>query len=305
MIRASILAALAAQAWAMEAAALDTLAAVLARWADGVKLSPEQLAAAIGDAPQAAAARRGADASAGGGSVAVIPVFGTIAHRAHTVQQVSGAGGTSTELLGRAIDVAARNPEVGAIVLDIESPGGAVAGTPELVDRIYEARASKPIVAVANAQAASAAYWIGSAASEFIATPSAQVGSVGVLAVHEDRSAQLSAEGRRFTFIHAGRYKVEGNSAEPLTDEARASIQSMVDEAYGTMVRSIARNRGSSPEAVRKDYGEGRMFSAQDALARGMIDRIATLDETIARMANPRRRSRLAASNNAIRMAAL
>ena len=79
----------------------------------------------------------------------------------------------------------------------------------------------------------------------------------------------------------------------------------MVDQAYGVMIRSIARNRGVSPDAVRSQYGEGRMFSADDAMSRGMVDRVATLEETIARMGNPRRRSRLAAANNAVRIAAL
>lgn len=306
MIRTVILGALASQPWAMEPLALDTMAAVLSRWANGVRLSPEQIADQVGGAPERTAARRTAASQASAGGVMVIPVYGTIAHRAHTVQAVSGAGGTSTELLGHAIDAAIQNPDVGAIVLDIDSPGGAVAGTQELADKLYEARQSKPIVAVANAMSASAAYWIGSAATEFVVTPSGMVGSVGVLAVHEDRSAGLAAEGRKFTFIAAGKYKVEGNSAEPLTDEARGTIQAMVDQAYGVFVRAVARNRGVSADTVRSDYGEGRMLSAQDALARGMVDRIATLDETIARLNNPRRRSRVGATNsNALRIAAL
>jgi signal peptide peptidase SppA len=302
MIRAGILAALAAQPWALEAAALDTMAAVLQRWADTGPLSSSEVAALVAGAPERVAARREADAGVSGG-VAVIPVFGTIAHRAHMVANVSGPGGTSTEKLGAAIDAAVNAPEVGAIVLDVDSPGGAVAGTPELVDKVYAARDRKPIVAVANSLAASAAYWIASAASEIVVTPSGSVGSVGVLAVHEDRSAANAAAGRKLTMIHAGKYKVEGSSAEPLSDEARGNIQAMVDAAYAVMVRSIARNMGVTPEAVRKDFGEGRVLTAEDAVARGMAHRIATLDETIARMANPRRRSRLAAATVALQIA--
>lgn len=305
MIHAGILAALAGQPWALDAAAFDVMAAVIQRWSAGHMLSQDQIRLVIAGAPEVVAARRESAARASAGGVAVIPVFGTIAHRAHMVDQVSGQGGTSTEKLGAAIQSAVDSADVGAIVLDVDSPGGAVAGTPELVDRIYAARQSKPIVAVANATAASAAYWIASAASEFIVTPSGTVGSIGVLGVHEDRSAGLAAEGKKLTFIHAGKYKVEGNSAEPLTDEARATIQAMVDQAYGVMVKSIARNRGVSPDAVRSGYGEGRVFHAEEAMSRGMVDRIATLEDTIARMANPRRRSRLAAATNAVRLAAL
>lgn len=305
MIHAGILAALAGQPWALDAASFDVMVSVIQRWAAGNILSQGQIVEVIAGAPATVEARRASAQQASAGGVAVIPVFGTIAHRAHMVNQVSGPGGTSTEKLGAAITAAANSPEVGAIVLDVDSPGGAVAGTPELVDRIYEARQAKPIVAVANSTAASAAYWIASAASEFIVTPSGSVGSIGVLGVHEDRSAGLAAEGKKLTFIHAGKYKVEGNSAEPLTDEARATIQAMVDQAYGVMVKSIARNRGVSPDAVRSNYGEGRVFHAEEALSRGMVDRVATLDATIERMANPRRRSRLAAANNAVRIAAL
>lgn len=300
-----LFAALAAQPWAIDTAAFAQMVAILSRWNDGTRLSGEALQAAIGAAPMEAAAKRQSAASQSG-SVAVLPVYGTIAHRAHMVRNVSGPGGTSSEMLASAISEAVSNPNIAAVVLDIDSAGGAVAGTPELADRILEARKTKPIVAVANAQAASAAYWIGSAATEFVATPSAMVGSVGVVAVHEDRSAELATAGRRPTFVHAGRFKVEGNSAEPLTDEARAQIQSMVDQAYDTMTRLIARGRNVSVDAVRgEQYGEGRMFSARDALSRGMIDRIETLDATIARLSSPRGRARLSTTAAAIRIAAL
>ncbi len=302
----TILSALMAQAWAMEPMALGALVAVIERWTAGERLAGDALFAAIGEAPAQAAARRDAAASAsGGGGVAVIPVFGVIAHRAHMVESISGPGGTSTEKLSAKIDAAVASSDVGAIVLDIDSPGGAVPGTQELVDKVHAARAAKPIIAVANSLAASAAYHIGSAATELVMTPSGTVGSIGVLAVHQDRSAELAVKGHKLTMISAGRYKTEGNSSEPLSDEAREQIQAMVDQAYGVMLKSIARNRGISVEAVRSGYGEGRVFSAQDALARGMVDRVATLEETIARMANPRRRSRLAASSNALRLAAL
>ena len=296
-----ILAALMQQVWAMEPAALERVVAVLSRHDAGTKLTAEQILAAVGSAPQAAAERR---AASGTGGVAVIPVFGTIAHRAHMVANVSGAGGTSTEMLAKVIRAAAADPNVASIVLDIDSPGGAVDGTPEVVDAIYEARASKPIVAVANSLAASAGYWIGSAATEFVSTPSGTVGSIGVIAAHTHK---VDAEGssREVTeYITAGKYKAEGNSSGPLTDDARAHLQGMVDQAYGVMVKSIARNRGATPDAIRSQYGEGRVFSAQEALSRGMIDRIATLDATIERMSNPRSRSRVRAGINELRLAA-
>jgi signal peptide peptidase SppA len=221
------------------------------------------------------------------------------------VNQVSGPGGTSTEMLGKVIRAAAADPNVGAIVLDVDSPGGAVDGTPEVVDAIFEARGSKPIVAVANSLAASAAYWIASAATEIVATPSGTIGSIGVMAVRQYREGPDPQTGAMTEIIHAGKYKAEGAEPGPLGDDARAHVQAMVDHHYGVMVRSIARNRGVSAEVVRSQFGEGRVFTSQEAQSRGMVDRIATMDATIARMSNPRSRSRLKAAQNELALAAV
>lgn len=297
-----ILAALLGQCWALDAQVMERLASVVLRWSAGDRLSAEQIAAAVGDAPQAAEQRRNSSASAAGG-VAVIPLYGVMAHRAHMVQNVSGPGGTSTELFGRSLSAALADPAVAAVLIDVDSPGGSVHGTQELADRIHGARGQgKPIVAIANATAASAAYWVASAADEVVATPSALVGSIGVITAHEDKSAKLAADGVKVTFIHAGRFKAEGNSAAPLTDEGRAYAQAMVDQFYAVMAKSIARGRGVAPEIVRSRFGEGRTMTAQDALAAGMVDRIETIDDTIARLQNPRRRARMG-NTNAIQLA--
>lgn len=297
-----VLAALLAQVWALDATVMHRLTMIIERHAAGIRLDVAQIEAAVGPSVDAAQARRAGMSSAPG--VAVLPLYGVVAHRAHMVANVSGPGGTSTEIFGRNLRAALADDQVGAILLDVDSPGGAVAGTPELVDLIYQSRGQgKPIVASANSLAASAAYWIGSAADEFVVTPSGTVGSIGVLAAHEDRSEAAAKEGRRITYVTAGKYKAEGNPHEPLTDEARAEVQRMVDHAYGVLVESIARNRGVSVQAVRESYGEGRVMEARRALAAGMVDRIESFDETLARLASPRRRSRIASARNAVRLA--
>lgn len=297
-----VLAALLAQVWALDATVMHRLTMIIERHAAGVRLDATQIEAAVGPSVEAAQARRAAASNAPG--VAVLRLYGVVAHRAHMVSNVSGPGGTSTELFGRSLRAALADEQVGAVLLDVDSPGGAVAGTPELVDLIYQSRGQgKPIVASANALAASAAYWIASAADEFVVTPSGSVGSIGVLAAHEDRSEAAAKEGRRITYVTAGKFKAEGNPHEPLTDEARAEVQRMVDHAYGVLVDSIARNRGVSAQTVRESYGEGRMFHAKQALAVGMVDRIESFDDTLARLASPRRRSRIASARNAVRLA--
>lgn len=282
-----LIAELARQPWALEPTALGVMADVLGRWAHGTRLDEHAIEAAVGSAPMATRARR-QDATDVRAGVAVLPLFGVLAHRAHMVSQVSGAGGTSTEMFGRMLASALDDPAVRTIVMDVDSPGGSVAGTMELAERVYEARQRKPIIAVANATAASAAYWIASAATEFVVTPSGSVGSIGVLAVHTDRSGALTRDGIRPTLIHAGRYKTEGNSNEPLSADGRAEIQRMIDQAYTKMTSAIGRYRGRAAADVREHFGQGRMLTAQDALRAGMIDRIDTLDDTVLRASSRR-----------------
>jgi signal peptide peptidase SppA len=149
---------------------------------------------------------------------------------------------------------------------------------------IRAARGTKPIVAVANTEASSAAYWLASQADEFVSTRSGRVGSIGVFAAHEDESAKAEAEGIRTTLVSAGRYKTEGNPFEPLTDEAKAHMQSMVDEYYSMFVTDVAAGRGLTADAVRSGYGEGREVTASTALEVGMIDRVATTEEIVSEM---------------------
>jgi signal peptide peptidase SppA len=230
-----------------------------------------------------AAGNRQAGAAAVTRSVAVLPIVGTISQRADLLNDFSG--GTSAEAIGRQFDALLKDESVGCIVLDVDSPGGAYCGTPELAERIFSARGQKPIVSVANCLAASAAYWIASAADEVVASPSADVGSIGVLAVHYDLSEQNKLEGRQPTYITYGKYKAEFNQDSPLDPEALAELQRRVDEAGETFVKAVARNRGVAPQKVRDDFGQGRLMGAKEAVAAGVADRIDTLEATIARLA--------------------
>jgi signal peptide peptidase SppA len=169
-------------------------------------------------------------------------------------------------------------------VLDIDSPGGSIAGITELAAEIRSARGAKPIVAVANTLAASAAYWLGSQADQFVVTPSGHVGSIGVYAVHQDVSKMLDEAGVKMTIVSAGPHKTEGNEFEPLTDEARAEIQARVDASYDQFVEDVAAGRNVPVATVRADFGGGRVLTARDALKAGMVDRVETLAQTIQRV---------------------
>jgi signal peptide peptidase SppA len=227
---------------------------------------------------QAAAGKRNGAAP---GSVGVIPITGIISHRMNMMSQISGAGGTSIEKLTAQFRQALGDTNCKAIVFDVDSPGGSVEGVMELASEIFNARKQKPITAVVNSMACSAAYWLASAANEIVCTPSGQAGSIGVYMTHQDESEALAKDGIKITVIKAGKYKTEGNPSEPLSDEARAAFQSKVDDYYGMFVKAVAQNRGTSQAAVRDGYGQGRSLLAAGALKEGLIDRVGTMDDVL------------------------
>jgi len=265
--------ALSSQVWAIDPRVLATGVNILRQKLAGVSFSGEDLHAALGVAsPQALAEARTA-------GVAVIPVHGIIEQRMHSL-------GTSVEGMDGAFTAAMNSRQVDAVVFDVDSPGGVVSGVPEFAEKIAAARGTKPILAVANSLAASAAYWIGSSAKEFWITPSGEAGSIGVYALHEDWSKNLEQEGIAITAISAGKFKTEGAPWEPLAEETQAFYQSQVDEVYGWFVKAVARNRGDSQANVRAGYGEGRVLMADDAVKAKLVDRVGTFEEVLGRAAS-------------------
>jgi signal peptide peptidase SppA len=277
-----ILQAVYATPWAIQPDKLEAILAFLELKASGGAIAPEVLqqihlnALAVEAARKSAGSRPGSD-----GSVVVLPLLGLISHRMNLMSEISGPGGTSTERFGTEFRAALEDPKVSAIVLDVDSPGGTVDGVPELADLIMSARGKKPVTAVANTQMASAAYWIASAASELVASPSAMVGSIGVFAVHQDESKAMEQAGVKPTIISYGKYKTEGNRFGPLGDAARGALQAIVDDLGNMFTRTVAKARNVPVDDVRSGFGEGRVATAQQALKMGMVDRIATLDEVL------------------------
>ena len=229
--------------------------------------------------PEAAGHRRGA---ARRGSVAVLPLYGVLGQRMGMMNVASG--GTSTAQFGQAFREAVSDSSIGAIVIDVDSPGGTVQGTAELWQIIMDARGTKPVVAVANSLAASAAYWIASAADEIVVTPTGEVGSIGIIVSHEDQSGAQEQAGVKTTLITAGKRKAMGHPFAELSDEDRASLQGRVDTYYGMMTSQIAKGRGVNAADVRAGFGEGDVVLAQEAVKIGMADRVGTLDSAISRL---------------------
>jgi signal peptide peptidase SppA len=262
--------------WAITDSMRGVIANILARRCAGEDADPDDVSAAL----VARAAR--VQTASPSGTVAVIPIHGVIAPRANMMSDMSG--GTTFEGLTEQLHQALALPNLSAIVFDVDSPGGNAAGATEFSREVLKARTKVPVIAQAQHLMASAAYWAMSGATEIVASPSAMVGSIGVYTIYNDVSEALAKLGVKRTVISEGKYKGEGADGGPLSTEALAHTQAVVGSAYDRFVGDVAKGRGVTPDTIRHGYGEGRALTAEQALAGRMVDRIATLSETLSRV---------------------
>lgn len=270
-----ILAAFASEYWAMEATKLLAIVDLLAMQAEGVKFGAEEIEARIAPQTAQAVARRE-------GAIAIVPLRGIISPRASMTPNSSTGGGATAEGFAGAINAAANDDGVKAIIVDADTPGGNVLGVDEASAAVAAVRGIKPIVVQVTGNLASAGYWIGCSADEIVMTPSSQAGAIGVRTAYDDLTAAMEKDGVAREIISAGKFKGEGLLG-PLSDDTRAYMQSRIDEYYGMFVDRVAFGRGVTSNAVRDGFGQGRMLSAQAAVRGSMADRIATMSETLAR----------------------
>jgi len=212
--------------------------------------------------------------------VEVIPIHGTLVRR--TVGLEAESGLTSYAGLTAQLDAALASPDVAAILLDVDSPGGESGGVFDLADRIRAASSIKPVWAVANDMAFSAAYALASAASKVFVSRTGGVGSIGVIAMHVDQSEKDAQDGVRYTAVFAGDRKNDLNPHEPISSEAHAFLKGEVNRVYGLFVETVARNRGIESSAVRDT--EAGLFFGQAAVAIGLADAIGTFDDALAQL---------------------
>ena len=214
--------------------------------------------------------------------VAVLPLVGPMFRRANLLTEVSGA--TSTELLARDFNAALVDPEVAAIVLDVDSPGGEANGVNEVAGMIHQARAQKPIHAYVSYLGASGAYWIASAADRIVVDATALLGSVGVVSMVVDTSRQDQERG----IVRIVSTQSPRKLAEPSTEEGRAEIQQRADALADVFVDAVARNRGVAREQVLEQFGRGGIVVGRNAVEAGMADSLGSLESVIADL-KPRR----------------
>lgn len=277
--------------WAILPETFTVIRDIVDRHRKGELLSDVEVRERVAGARAQSGPRQGQTMGAG---VAIIPLYGPIVPKAGLLTDMSGA--TSVQSFMSAVRQAVSDSEVKAIVLDVDSPGGLIDLVPEAAAELRDMRGSKPIVAVADTLMASAAYWLACQADEVVASPSSNVGSIGVYTEHDDISVAMELAGVKPTLISAGKFKTEGNEFEPLSDEAMRHIQSLIDDAYGLFVADVAKARGATPDAVRNGFGQGRLLTARGSVTEGLADRVDTLDATIKRMIWVAARSKPAAA---------
>lgn len=263
--------------WAITPDMLNEIRSIYAKHLRGEKINIKDIEARTGEAlknkPQGYDLINGA---------AIIPIEGVIAKKMNLFMQISG--GASTQLIERDFKAALSDSAVEKIILNIDSPGGAIDGTFELANLIYGSRGKKPVIAYTDGMMASAAYAIGSAADKiYISGDTAAVGSIGVVAAHEDISKFEEKLGVKTTEIYAGKYKRIASQYQPLSAEGFASIKEQVDYLYGVFMDEVAKFRGVSIEEVfaKMSTDVKSLFRGRQAIEAGLVDGVAALDQLI------------------------
>lgn len=275
--------------WAMHEPTLRQMLDILDRHLSGVRLEAGEI-----DRITAAKRDRGADDreySVTGEGTAIIPITGIIAKHASMVNGQSQPRGTSVEAIGRQLEAALADRAVEAIFLQIESPGGYIDALGDLGDEIYEAGFTKPVTAFADDLAASAAYWLGSQASAFYASQTAEVGSIGVYSIYIDSSAAYEEAGYKAHIIRSGANKGVGVAGIPITDDQLAPIQNLIDGHYEAFLAAVGRgraDRGPGPDKLR-ELADGRLYRARQGVALGLIDGVMPLKAALAASPPPLR----------------
>lgn len=211
--------------------------------------------------------------------IAVIPVLGTLVRRSSYIGTASGL--TSYHDIEAMAEAAFADPMVKAVLLEIDSSGGEAGGVFDLAQRLraLSQTSGKPLWAIADEAALSAAYAIACAADRLWLTRTAEVGSIGVVAVHVDESVADAKAGMSYTFLHAGAHKVDGHPHAPLPAPVAADIQADIEQLHRQFISLVAGLRRLTPEAIRDT--EARVYRGEAALQAGLADQIGTRAEAI------------------------
>lgn len=217
------------------------------------------------------------------GTVAVLPIQGPLIRYATMFSQISGA--TSYDMLAQDFNRAMSDPNVSAILLNIDSPGGEANGVSELADQIAAARGTKPIVAYVGGMGASAAYWIASAADEIVANDTSILGSIGTVMNVTDTKEKDAKNGvKNYTIVSS---QSPNKRLDASTDEGQSQLQQLVNSLSDVFIAKVAHNRGTDTDTVMQNFGKGGVLVGQSAVTAGLADRIGSFEAVLAELQNP------------------
>ena len=262
---------IASQPWAITTEALELIDSIAHR----ANENPEAVATKLGRPLQ------GTRTMEVRNNVAVLPVAGPIFRYANIFTEISGA--SSIDTMAMDFQIALDDPKIDAIVLEIDSPGGMVAGVSEFADMVRAA--DKPVTAYVGALAASAAYWIAAAADDIVLDKSAEVGSVGAvmqMRITDDKNSREIVSSQS-----------PNKRPNPDTDDGRTEVQGRIDALAQVFIDSVAEFRGVDAETVINGFGRGGMKLGEAAVQAGMADRLGSLESVIAGLSGGTERSGL------------
>jgi capsid assembly protease len=237
------------------------------------------LADPASDAPNGGQRPRGYSIDRG---VATLPVRGVLVRRAGQIDADSTPL-QSYESLTRVLRAARADSRVRGILLELDSPGGEAGGVFDFAAEIRRTAQLKPVWAIANDDALSAAYALAAGAERIWITDTGAAGSIGVVALHLDRSRFDAENGFAYTYVYKGAHKIDANPHLPLTAEARGQVQGEVDRLYDMLISSIAGHRRLAPEQLRAT--EAAIYFGDNARDAGLVDQVGTLDQAHAALA--------------------
>lgn len=268
--------------WAIMPGALDHIHDVLRAHLRGPKLNLKDMEARV--LSYESADERGYRVVNGS---AIISVMGPTAKRVDIFDRVL-FGMVSTEMVKGELLAALEDDDVSKIVLHLDTPGGSTDGVQDLASAIYNSRGRKPIVAFSDGIMASAGVWYGSAADKiYVSGDTVRVGSIGIIGKHVEGYIVDSNDGVRVTEIAAGKSKNTLSQNAPLTQAGWEQMKEMADHLYDIFVNDVAKFRGRSPEDVRENMAEGRLFFGLQAIEVGLVDGVSSLDDIVSGTTEP------------------
>lgn len=213
------------------------------------------------------------------GGVGILPITGSLVHRGTWIGTSSGL--QSYDGIAQQLRIAAEDDRIKAVLLDLNSYGGEAGGVADLAQEVRDLAATKPVRAMVNDAAASAAYWLAAAAQDISITETGIAGSIGVVLTHQDISAAAEKAGVKITQIHAGANKLLGSPFKALSDADMAQLQESVDQLYALFTARVDAYRSGKSNARAT---EARIYRGQAAVDAGLADQVTTGRALLAEM---------------------